>query len=80
MSSALIFSELLPEETISANDNQTTLAFPDFKVGPELQDVPVEEIERAYAGRTAPEAIRMYLAIMKGSRMGAGEGWFGPGE
>lgn len=49
-------------------------------VGPELLNMSVEEIERAYEGQTPPEAIRMYLAIIKGSRMGAGEGWFGPGQ
>ena len=52
----------------------------EYSVSPELVKVPVDEIERAYEGRTAPEAIRMYLAIVKGSRMGAGEGWFGPGQ
>lgn len=50
----------------------------DYKVTPELNDVPVEEIENAYEGRKPPEAIRMYLAIKKGSMMGAGDGWFGP--
>lgn len=53
-------------------------AVPGVPLGPELQKMPVEEVERAYAGRTPPEGIRMYLAIVKGSRMGAGEGWFGP--
>lgn len=52
----------------------------EYTVGPALQQVPVEKIEQAYEGRTPPEAIRMYLAIVKGSRMGAGEGWFGPGQ
>lgn len=49
-------------------------------LGPDLQKIPVEEIEKAYEGRTAPEGVRMYLAIVKGSRMGSGEGWFGPGQ
>jgi thiol-disulfide isomerase/thioredoxin len=49
-------------------------------IGPEMQDIPLEEIERAYAGKTPPEAVRMYLAIMRGSQMGPGEGWFGPGQ
>jgi len=49
-------------------------------VGPELQNIPVEEIEKAFEGKTPPEGVRMYLAIVRGSRMGAGEGWFGPGQ
>lgn len=47
-------------------------------VGPGLLDVPIAEIEAYYRGRTPPEAIRMFLAIMTGSRMEAGDGWFGP--
>ncbi len=53
---------------------------PKFPLSAELQNIPVEDLERAYEGQTAPEAIRMYLAIVKGSRMGAGEGWFGPAQ
>ena len=64
-----------PPEPTPGNVPATTT---EFSVNPELQKVPVEEIERAYEGRTPPEAIRMYLAIVRGSRMGAGEGWFGP--
>ena len=53
-------------------------AIPGLPVGPELTKLSVEEIEKAYDGKTPPEAIRMYLAIVRGSRMGPGEGWFGP--
>jgi len=51
-----------------------------FPLGPELQNIPLEDIEKAYEGKTAPEGIRMYLAIARGSRMGTGQGWFGPGQ
>jgi thiol-disulfide isomerase/thioredoxin len=51
-----------------------------FKIGLALQDIPNEEIEKAYEGKVVPEAIRMYLAISRGSRMGAGDGWFGPAQ
>jgi len=43
-------------------------------------DVPLKEVEQAYLGVTPPESVRMLLAITRGSRMGPGEGWFGPGE
>lgn len=51
-----------------------------FPLGPELLNIPVEEIETAFEGKTAPEGIRMYLSIAKGERMGPGEGWFGPSQ
>ncbi|MBY0232609.1 MAG: deiodinase family protein [Gemmataceae bacterium] len=35
-------------------------------------------LERAYARKDQPEAVRMLIAIAKGSQMGPGEGWFGP--
>ena len=82
MASALSTTTLIADETVPQTSGAAASAvdLPDFKVGPELQQVPIEEIEKAYEGRTAPEAIRMYLAIVKGSRMGAGEGWFGPAQ
>ena len=52
----------------------------EFPLGPELQNVPLEELEKNYEGKTPPEGIRMYLSIVKGGRLGPGEGWFGPGQ
>jgi hypothetical protein len=37
-------------------------------------------LEGAYEGEKPPEAVRMLAAVLRGSRMGPGEGWFGPGE
>jgi hypothetical protein len=37
-------------------------------------------LESAYEGQTPPEAVRMLAAVLRGSRMGAGEGWFGPAQ
>lgn len=37
-------------------------------------------LESAYPGELPPEAVRMLAAVLRGSRMGPGEGWFGPGE
>lgn len=47
---------------------------------PALMSIPLEEIERAYAGQTPPEAIRMYLAICRGLPMATGHDWYGPGQ
>jgi Iodothyronine deiodinase len=37
-------------------------------------------LECAYRDAQPPEAVRMLLAILRGSQMGPGEGWFGPAE
>jgi hypothetical protein len=37
-------------------------------------------IESAYRDERPPEAARMLAAILRGSDMGPGEGWFGPAE
>ena len=37
-------------------------------------------LEKAYDGSKPPEAARMLTAILRGSGVGAGEGWFGPAE
>jgi hypothetical protein len=37
-------------------------------------------LESAYDGKRPPEAVRMLAAILRGSKMGPGEGWFGPAE
>lgn len=83
---SIAMAATLGATTLIADDSKTpsqdaapseTLA---FVVGPELTKVPVEDIEKAYEGKTPPEAIRMYLAIVKGSMMGAGDGWFGPAK
>lgn len=37
-------------------------------------------LEGAYQGERPPEAVRMLAAVLRGSRMGPGEGWFGPAE
>jgi len=37
-------------------------------------------LEAAYQGKPQPENVRMLLCILRGSRMGPGEGWFGPSQ
>lgn len=39
-----------------------------------------DRLEKHYAGKPQPEAVKMFLAIARGSRMQAGDGWFGPGQ
>lgn len=53
---------------------------------PETQQVPPEQaaaadwLEKAFAGQQTPESVKMLAAIARGSQMGPGEGWFGPGQ
>ncbi|HUY89484.1 MAG TPA: deiodinase family protein [Pirellulales bacterium] len=37
-------------------------------------------LEKAFAGQQMPESVQMLAAIARGSQMGPGEGWFGPGQ
>jgi alkylhydroperoxidase family enzyme len=37
-------------------------------------------LESAYRDQRPPEAVRMLIAILRGSLMGPGDGWFGPAE
>jgi hypothetical protein len=37
-------------------------------------------LEAAYQGERPPESVRMLAAVLRGSRMGAGDGWFGPAQ
>ncbi len=80
MVSTFVTSSLSADDNAVAKNNEEKKAAVEYSVGPELEKTPIEDIEKAYEGRTAPEAIRMYLAIVKGSMMGAGDGWFGPAE
>lgn len=37
-------------------------------------------LEAVYRGKSQPENVRMLLCILRGSRMGLNEGWFGPSQ
>jgi hypothetical protein len=37
-------------------------------------------LESAYEGQRPPEGVRMLIAVLRGSQMGPGEGWFGPAD
>jgi thiol-disulfide isomerase/thioredoxin len=39
-----------------------------------------ESLEKSFADQSQTEAVRMLIAIARGSQMGPGEGWFGPGQ
>ena len=77
---ALISIDLLGNEPTATGAGEVASVTAPFAVVPELSKVSADEIEQAYAGKTIPEAIRMYLAIVRGSQMGPNEGWFGPAQ
>jgi hypothetical protein len=37
-------------------------------------------LESVYQGERPPESVRMLIAVLRGSQMGPGDGWFGPSE
>jgi hypothetical protein len=37
-------------------------------------------LESAFEGERPPEGVRMLIAILRGSQMGPGDGWFGPSD
>jgi hypothetical protein len=37
-------------------------------------------LESAYQGQRPPESVRMLAAVLRGSQMGPGDGWFGPAQ
>jgi len=47
---------------------------------PKAAEAAAALLESAYQGQTPPEGVRMLIAILRGSRMGPGEGWFGPAQ
>lgn len=47
---------------------------------PAESEVPLSVIEKAYEGAQPPESVKMLLAIVRGSKMGPGDGWFGPAD
>lgn len=46
----------------------------------EGQEVLARFLEQSFANSSAPESVRMLIAITRGSQMGPGEGWFGPAQ
>lgn len=55
-----------------------TLVDPGVVDDPKAAAAAAAVLESAYRGRQQPESVRMLIAILRGSRMGPGEGWFGP--
>ncbi|MBY0514523.1 MAG: deiodinase family protein, partial [Gemmataceae bacterium] len=52
---------------------------PDKMADPKEAARVADELEKDYAGRKQPEAVRMLVSILRG-RLGGDDGWFGPAE
>jgi thiol-disulfide isomerase/thioredoxin len=65
-----------------SNGRRTALPNVDPKVAddPKSAAAAASILESAYHGERPPEAMRMLIAILRGSEMGPGDGWFGPAE
>lgn len=51
---------------------------PEAMADPKAAEAAALWIESRYDDRPHPEAVKMLTAILRGSQMGPGEGWFGP--
>lgn len=64
--------DVVPDSTVARP------SAPPPQPGPELLKWTPEEIEAAYDGKRMPEAVSMYLVIVKGGQLDGTNGWFGP--
>jgi hypothetical protein len=76
----ILWGVLLSGAQLSADDRAAEKPSPESAAAGRPANVPLQEIEQAYAGRTPPEAVRMLLSIAKGGNMGGRDGWFGPAD
>jgi thiol-disulfide isomerase/thioredoxin len=53
---------------------------PEQLADPKAATAAADELEKTYAGKPQPEAVRMLLAILRGPRLGPQDGWFAPAE
>ncbi len=77
----------LASRNLQAQDSATAKPAPAAESNPAEKSaapaelaLPLSEIEKAYEGSLPPESVKMLLAIVRGSKMGPGEGWFGPAD
>jgi hypothetical protein len=73
------------QSTLASKDvrgNESQRAGGSSKVPQTLEEARAEadRLERLYSGQPQPEWVRMFLAITRGSKMGGGDGWFGPAQ
>jgi hypothetical protein len=67
-------------KAVSAGENQAAESRPAQDAPDAASELPLKEIEDAYAGTTPPESVRMLLGIARGSMLGPGSGWYGPAD
>jgi hypothetical protein len=76
----LVFAAVVEARPGSISQSNADPATDPPQMGPELLAMAPEEIEAAYEGQEIPEAIRMYLVIVRGGQLDGRGGWFGPAE
>src|SRR5271168_3242790 len=79
---ALLAAEPEPPARRSREESKVTL--PDLKpeqyADAKTAAATADALEKTYAGKRQPEAVRMLLAVLRGSHLGSQDGWFGPAE
>src|ERR1700722_8032126 len=68
-------------KSTSAEPKQKLPAIDEKKLtDPKAAQAAADMLEASFQGKQPPEGVRMLISILRGSRMGAGEGWFGPAQ
>lgn len=83
-SAAFAVSAVLLASAACADDPRPVVKLPpltesqyaDEKVAAKTAD----ELEKQFAGKKQPEAVKMLVSILRGSQMGPRDGWFGPAQ
>jgi hypothetical protein len=79
---AAVLAALLTGMPVLGQDKKQALPKLDEKAmaDDKAADAAAALLEAAYEGKQPPEAVRMLLSILRGPRIGANDGWFGPAE
>ncbi|MCI0702353.1 MAG: deiodinase family protein [Planctomycetia bacterium] len=78
--SALLLVSLSAAGPVSPNVVTLPKLDPDKLADPKEAARVADEVEKSYAGKPQPEAVKMLIAILRGSQLGGNDGWFGPAE
>lgn len=69
-------TKVAPQPRVTVKPAELEALFKGKESSPDELKAMADKLEKSYEG-APPEAVRMLIAIARGSQMGPGEGWFG---